>query len=78
MKGGFTKEEFDACRDSLIEARRSAWDSPRARIGDCVSQAVMGFKQTTESQLREIRAVKPAHVRAVLKKFRPHTEFRYG
>ncbi len=77
-KGGFTAEEFSACRDSLIEARRSAWDSPSARVMDCMLQATMGFKQTPEQQLKAIRAVKPAQVLAVLKKLKPHTEFRYG
>ena len=77
-KDGFTREEFENCRDSLIEARRSAWDSPSARVRDCVLQAVMGFVQDTESQLCEIRAVRPAQVMAVLRKLRPHTEFRYG
>jgi len=28
--------------------------------------------------LKAIRAVKPAQVMAVLKKLKPHTEFRYG
>lgn len=77
-KGGFSPEEFAACRDSLIEARRSAWDSPSARIMDCMLQATMGFKQTPEQQLNAIRAVKPQQVMAVLKKLKPHTEFRYG
>lgn len=75
---GFTDEEFAACRDSLIEGRISAWDSPNARILDRVTQEVMGTSQSPEQQLAAIRAVKPAQVRAVLKKLKPHTEFRYG
>jgi len=78
VKSGFTADEFEACRDSLIESRVSAWDSPSARIMDTVVQATMGFKQGTAQQLKEIRAVTPAQVRAVLKKLKPHTEFRFG
>lgn len=77
-KQGFSDEEFAACRDSLIEARISAWDSPNARILDTVNQAVLGFDRSPEQQLAAIRAVTPAQVRAVLKKLKLHTQFRYG
>lgn len=78
VKQGFTDEEFAACRDSLIEARIAAWDSPTTRMAETVAQAIAGFKQSPDQQLKAIKAVKPAQVRAVLKKLKPHTEFRFG
>ena len=75
-KSGPTRAEFDACRQSLIESRRSAWDSPGARVSDCVFQAVLGFRQSPERQLSAIRKVTPAQVKAALRRLRPHTEFR--
>lgn len=77
-KDGFSSDEFEACRASLVESRQSAWDSPTSRASDAVFQAVLGFKQAPEAQLKAIRAVKPAAVRAALKALRLHTEFRYG
>lgn len=77
-KQGFSDEEFAACRDSLIEARIAAWDSPTVRMSETVAQALAGFKLSPDQQLKAIKAVKPAQVRAVLKKLKPHTEFRYG
>jgi predicted Zn-dependent peptidase len=78
LQQGFTEQEFAAVRESLIEARRSAWDSQGARAGDLVFQSVLGFKQTPEQQLKDIRTVKPAQVKAMLKKLRPHSEYRLG
>ncbi|MCA8916228.1 MAG: insulinase family protein [Planctomycetes bacterium] len=75
---GFTDAEFAAVRESLIESRRSSWDSQGARVSDAVFQAVLGFRQTLEQQLKDIRRVKPAQVRAMLKKLKPHSEFRLG
>lgn len=75
---GFTTEEFEAVRESLIEARRSAWDSQGARVSDLAFQEVLGFKQSPEGQLRDIRKVEPKHVRAALKKLKAHSEFRLG
>ncbi|MCB9895263.1 MAG: insulinase family protein [Planctomycetes bacterium] len=75
---GFTDAEFEAVRESLIESRRSAWDSQGARVSDLVFQSVLGFRQTLEQQLKDIRKVKPAQVRATLKKLKPHSEFRLG
>lgn len=78
VKHGFTQDEFAAARESLIEARKSALDSMGARSGDLVLQTLLGFRQKPEAQINEIAAVKPAHVRAVLKRLRPHSEFRLG
>jgi predicted Zn-dependent peptidase len=78
LQKGFTDEEFAAVRESLIEARRSAWDSQGARVSDVVFQSVLGFKQTLEHQLKDIRKTTPAQVRATLRKLKPHSEFRLG
>ena len=75
---GFSDEEFSAVRESLIESRRSNWDSQGARVSDAVFQFVSGFQQTFDEQLDEIRNVKPRQVRAALKKLKPHSEFRLG
>ena len=75
---GFSDEEFEAVRESLIEARRSAFDSQGARVSDLAFQDVLGFKQSPERQLSAIRKVTPAQVRAMLKKLKPHSEFRLG
>ena len=75
---GFSNEEFEAVRESLIEARRSAFDSQGARVGDMAFQDVLGFKQSPERQLSAIRKVTPAQVRAMLRKLKPHSEFRLG
>ncbi|MBK8206648.1 MAG: insulinase family protein [Planctomycetes bacterium] len=77
-KGGFSDEEFATARESLIESRKSAMDSMGARASDAVLQHTMGFKQKPEAQIAEIKKVKPAQVRAILKRLRPHTEFRLG
>lgn len=73
---GPTVEEFEACRQSLIEARRAALDSPTARASDCVFQAVLGFRRTPEQQLRDISRVTPEQVREALAALSPHSEFR--
>jgi predicted Zn-dependent peptidase len=78
LQQGFTEQEFAAVRESLIEARRSAWDSQGARAGDLVFQHVLGFKQTPEQQLKDIRTVTLAQVKAMLRKLRPHSEYRLG
>ncbi|MBE7490316.1 MAG: insulinase family protein [Planctomycetes bacterium] len=78
VKHGFTDDEFAACRDSLLESRIAAWDSPTTRMAETVAQDLAGVKQTPEQQLARIEAVTPAQVRAVLKKLKLHTEFRYG
>jgi predicted Zn-dependent peptidase len=75
---GFSDEEFSAVRESLLESRRSAWDSQGARVSDAVFQFICGFQQTFDEQLDEIRNVKPRQVRAALKKLKPHSEFRLG
>ncbi|MCC6573509.1 MAG: insulinase family protein [Planctomycetes bacterium] len=76
VKDGPTDEEFDACRESLVESRKSAADSMGARVTDCVFQATLGFLRTPEQEIAAIKKVKPPQVRAVLKKLRPHTEFQ--
>jgi predicted Zn-dependent peptidase len=77
-KSGFTDDEFNAARESLIESRKSALDSTGARSSDLVFQSVLGFRRKPEAQITEIKRVKPAQVRAILKRLRPHTEFRLG
>ncbi len=76
VKDGPTDEEFEACRQSLIEGRKAAADSLSARVSDCVFQTVLGFLRTPEQEIQAIQRVKPAQVRAVLKRLRPHTEYR--
>jgi predicted Zn-dependent peptidase len=78
LQDEFSDEEFAAVRESLIESRISAWDSQGARVTDAVFQIVIGIKQSLEAQLRDIRNVKPDQVRAVLRKMKPHSEFRLG
>ncbi len=78
VKGGFSGDEFATARESLIESRKSAMDSMGARSSDAVLQYTLGFKQKPEAQIAEILKVKPAQVKAILKRLRPHTEFRLG
>lgn len=78
VKGGFNDDEFAAARESLIESRKSALDSMTARSSDLVLQSLLGFRQKPEAQIKEIAAVRPAQVRAALKRLRPHSEFRLG
>lgn len=78
QKKGFSDEEFDAVRSSLLEERKSAWDSQNARISDAVFQNVLGFRQTLEKQLRDIKKTTPKQVQAMLRRLKPHTEFRMG
>jgi len=75
---GFTDEEFQAARASLIEGQRSVLDSLSARAADLMFQSVLGFKKSPEKQLRELGDVTPKQVRAVLRRLKPHTEFRLG
>jgi predicted Zn-dependent peptidase len=75
---GFTDEEFEATRASLIEGQRSQLDSLTARAVDLMFQSVLGFKMSPEKQLRELANVRPAEVRRILKRLKPHTEFRMG
>ncbi|MBZ0135611.1 MAG: insulinase family protein [Planctomycetes bacterium] len=75
---GFTEAEFDAVRESLIEDRKASWDSQSTRIGDAVFQNVLGFRQTLEKQLRDIRKTTPGQVQAMLKRLKPHTEYLLG
>ncbi|MCA8946535.1 MAG: hypothetical protein KDB29_09945, partial [Planctomycetes bacterium] len=65
-------------RESLIESRRSAWDSQGSRVSDLAFQTVLGFKRSPDQQLRDIRNVESKEVRAALKKLRAHSEFRLG
>lgn len=76
VKDGFEESEFEAARQSLIEARSSQLDSLGARVADTVFQSVMGFVRKPETEIEAIKKVEPAEVRAVLKKLKPHTEFR--
>ncbi len=78
VQKGFFPEEFDAVRESLVESRKSAMDSMSARVSDLLVQSTMGFRQSLEQQIRQIRAVKPSQVQAVLRRFKPHSEFRLG
>lgn len=75
---GFSQAEFDAVRESLVEGRKSAMDSMSARVSDLLVQSTMGFKQSFEQQIKEIRKVTPGQVQAVLKRLKPHSEFRLG
>ncbi|MCA8919275.1 MAG: insulinase family protein [Planctomycetes bacterium] len=75
---GFSSEEFASVRESLIESRRSAWDSQGSRVSDLAFQTVLGFKRSPDQQLRDIRNVEPKEVRAALKKLKAHSEFRLG
>lgn len=75
---GFTDAEFDAVRESLIEARKSAFESQGALESDAAFQEVLGFRQSPDQQMREIRKTSPSQVRAMLKKLKPHSEFRLG
>lgn len=78
QQDGFSDDEFAAVRESLVEARRSGWDSLGSRMGDTTFQSILGFRQTPEAQLKTINKVKPAEVRAILKKMKPHFEYRLG
>lgn len=75
---GFSTEEFETCRQTLLEGLKGAFDNPSARVGDCMFQAVLGYRKTPEQQMKELIKVKPADVRRVLKSIKPHSEFRYG
>jgi predicted Zn-dependent peptidase len=75
---GFSDEEFAAVRESLIEGRKSSWDSQGARVSDAVFQYISGFQQSFEEQITELRNVTPKQVRAALKKLKPHGEYRLG
>lgn len=78
QKDGFSNEEFQTCRETLLESRRGAFDNPAARVSDCMFQSVLGYRKTPEQQMKALKQVKPADVRAVLKTLKPHSEFRYG
>jgi predicted Zn-dependent peptidase len=75
---GFSDEEFSAAKASLVEGHRAMLDSVTARASDLTFQTVMGFRKSPETQLRELKRVTPAQVRAALKGLRPHTLFRLG
>jgi predicted Zn-dependent peptidase len=77
-KGGFSDDEFAAARETLIESRRAALDNMGARAGDAVFQSILGFKRKPEAQIKDIRKVNPAQVKAILKRLRPRSEFRLG
>jgi hypothetical protein len=49
-----------------------------ARAGDLIFQSVLGSRRKPEARITDIKRVKPAQVRAILKRLRPHTEFRLG
>lgn len=76
VRHGFSSDEFDAARHSLIEAKRSQLDSLGVRVVDTVFQTVMGFARKPETEIRAIERVRPEQVRAALKSLKPHTEFR--
>ena len=78
QKRGFSDEEFEAVRESLIEERKLSWDLQNTRISDAVFQNVLGFRQTLDKQLRDIKKTTPRQVQAMLKRLKPHTEFRMG
>jgi predicted Zn-dependent peptidase len=78
QRDGFSEEEFETCRQTLLEGRRGAFDNPAARVSDCMFQTVLGFRKTPEQQMRELKRVTPSKVQAVLKTLKPHSEFRYG
>jgi len=78
QKRGFTEAEFEAVRESLLEERKAAWDSQGTRLSDAVFQNVLGFRQTLEKQLRDIKKTTPQQVQAMLRRLKPHTEFRMG
>jgi predicted Zn-dependent peptidase len=78
QEDGFSDDEFAAVRESLIEGRRSSLDSQGARVADAVFQYIVGFQQSFEEQITELRNVTPKQVRAALKKLKPHSEYRLG
>lgn len=78
QKRGFSDSEFEAVRESLLEERKAAWDSQGTRIGDAVFQNVLGFRQPLDKQLRDIKKTTPQQVQAMLRRLKPHTEFRMG
>jgi predicted Zn-dependent peptidase len=77
-EGGFTDEEFEGVRESLGADLRATWDSQASRIVDAAFQNVLGFSQTLERQLRDIRNTTPRQVQVMLRNLKPHTEFRLG
>lgn len=76
QKKGFTDEEFEAARASLIEAKRAQLDSLGARVTETVFQSVLKCVHEPEKDIAAIEKAKPAEVLAVFRRLKPHTEFR--